>query len=164
MKQEIEIYLHCAGTTEEKIIKVPEDATVHDVIEAAKQAGFAEPDMEIHIEDGEDALNRDARLCDCGVKHKHHLHCHTCRKVDVAVHFNGEAKTRQFAPGRKVKGVLKWALEAHGLHGVDADNKELRLGSAEGTILQAQQHIGSFVRAPHCHLDLYLTAIVEVQG
>ena len=39
MIKEIEIYLHAAGTTEEKIIKVPEDATVRDVLEAAKRSG-----------------------------------------------------------------------------------------------------------------------------
>ena len=165
MKQEIEIYLHGAGTTEEKTIKVPEDATLHEVIEAAKQAGFAvDSDMIFMIEDAEDLLTGDARLCDCGVKHKHHLHCHKCHKIEVTVHYNGHEKARKFAPGRKVKGVLHWAVDAFGLHGVDAENKELRLGSTDGTILTGQQHIGSFVHAPRCELQLFLTAIVEVQG
>jgi len=164
MSQEIEIYLHGPGTTEEKIIKVPEDAPVRDVMTAAKQAGFADSDMIIMIEDADEPLNEDARLCDCGVKHKHHLHCHACHKLEVVVNYNGKTKERKFAPSRKVKGVLKWALDAFELTGVDAENKELRLGGAAGTILQSQQHIGSFAKPPHCHLELYLTAIVEVQG
>ena len=165
MTQQIEIYLHGAGTTEEKIIKVPEDATVRDVLEAAKNAGLAvDADTIILVEDAEDELAGDARLCDQGVKNKHHLHYHRCRKVEVAVTFNGQVKSRKFAPSRKVKRVLKWAVEAFELNGVDAENKELRVGGASGTILQSQQHIGSFVHAPKCHLDLYLTAIVEVQG
>jgi hypothetical protein len=160
----IEIYLHGAGTTEEKIISLPGDATVHDLIAAAKQAGFAYADPVIMVEDGDDALDANARLCDCGVKHKHHVHCHECRKVAVTVNYNGLTKERKFAPAKKVKGVLRWALEAFGLQGPDAEGKELRLGSAEGTVLTAQQHIGSFVRHPHCELQLYLTPIVEVQG
>jgi hypothetical protein len=165
MIKEIEIYLHGAGTTEEKIIKVPEDATVRDVLEAAKKAGMAvDADTIVFVEDAEDELTGDTHLSDHGIKNKHHLHCHRCRKVEVAVTFNGQVKSRKLAPSRKVKHVLKWAVEAFELHGVDAENKELRIGGVGGTILQSQQHIGSFVHAPKCHLDLYLTAIVEVQG
>ena len=165
MKQEIEIYLHGAGTTDEKIIKVPEDATVRDVLDAAKHAGLhVDADTILLVEDAEEELRHDACLCDHGVKHKHHLHCHRCRAVEVAVTFNGRTKSHKFPPSRKVKGVLKWAVAAFELHGVDAENKELRIGGDTGTILQSQQHIGSFVHAPKCHLDLYLTAIVEVQG
>lgn len=165
MTNQIEIYLHGAGTTEEKIIHVPEDATVRDVLEAAKKAGVnVDADTFLTVEDADDELPGDARLHEHGVKHKHHLHCHRCHKVEVSVTFNGQVKSRKFAPGRKVKGVLKWTVEAFSLNGVDAENKELRLGGASGTILQSQQHIGSFVQVPNCSLDLYLTAIVEVQG
>ncbi len=165
MTEEIEIYLHGAGTTEERIIKVPEDATVRDVLDAAKKAGLnVDADTILLVEDAQDELPPEARLGDHGIKHKHHLHCHRCRVVEVAVTFNGPTKSRKFTPSRKVKGVLKWAVEAFELHGVDAENKELRIGGATGTILQSQQHIGSFVDAPRCHLDLYLTGIIEVQG
>ena len=165
MKQEIEIYLHSAGTTEEKIIQVPEDATVRDVLDAAKNAGLhVDADTILLVEDGKDELPHDACLGDHGIKNKHHLHCHRCRAVEVAVTFNGRTKSHKFTPSRKVKGVLKWAVGAFELHGVDAENKELRIGGDTGTILQSQQHIGSFVHAPKCHIDLYLTAIVEVQG
>lgn len=165
MKKQIEIYLHGAGTTDEKIINVPEDATVRDVLDAAKSAGLnVDADTILLVEDGKDELPHDGCLCDHGIKHKHHLHCHQCRAVEVAVTFNGQTKSHKFTPSRKVKGVMKWAVEAFELHGVDAENKELRIDGTAGTILQSQQHIGSFVHAPDCHLDLYLTAIVEVQG
>ena len=165
MTKEIEIYLHAAGTTEEKIIKVPEDATVRDVLDAAKKAGLSvDADTLVLVEDAQDEVPHEARLRDHGIKHKHHVHCHRCRAVEIAVTFNGQIRSRMFSPSRKVKGVLKWAVEAFELHGVDAENKELRIGGENGTILQSQQHIGSFVDAPQCHIDLYLTAIVEVQG
>jgi hypothetical protein len=164
MKPDIDIYLLGAGIADEKTIRIPGDAFVHELIEAAKRQGFAAVDIEIFVEDGEEALNRDARLCDIGIGHKHRLHCHHCKKIEVTVHFNGEAKSKHFGPGQRVKGVLKWALNEFGLQGVDADNKELRLNSAEGKALTSHQHIGSFVHPPHCHLELFLTAIVEVQG
>jgi hypothetical protein len=135
------------------------------VLDAAKKAGLTvDEETTIFVEDSEEALAGDARLKDHGVKNKHHLHCHRCRTVELAVTFNGQVKTRKFSPSQKVKRVLKWAVGAFELHGVDAENKELRVGGVGGTILQSQQHIGSFVSAPQCRLDLYLTAIVEVQG
>ena len=165
MKKQIEIYLHGAGTTEERIINVPEDATVGNLLEAAKKEGLdVADDTILLVEDGDDELPRDARLNDRGVKNKHHLHCHRCRKVQVAVTFNGVTNSDQFTPSQKVKRVLKWAVGAFQLHGVDAENKELRVGGVNGVILQSQQHIGSFVQAPTCRLELYLTGIVEVQG
>jgi hypothetical protein len=165
MPKKIELYIHGPGTAEEKLVAISGEATVLDLIEAAKGAGVADgPELILVIEDEDDPLPMDARLCDCGVKHKGHLSCHTCRKVEVTVHFNGQEAQRKFAPGRKVKGVLKWALSEFRLAGVDAENKELRLGGAEGLILQSQQHIGSFAARPGCSLELYLTGIVEVQG
>ncbi len=161
----IEIYLHGEGTTEEKIIRAPETATVREVLDLAKKAGFnVDGNTFLFIEDAEEHLHIDSLLSDCGVKNKHHLNCHQCRNIEVSVNFNGQVKTRKFAPSRKAKRVLKWAVEEFGLHGVDAENKELRVGSAAGTILQSQQHIGSFVNKRNCSLDLFLTAIVEVQG
>ena len=165
MKQEIEIYLHVPGRTEEKIVRVPSISTVHDLMEAARRAGLAiGPETRISIEDEEEPLKGDTPLSDRGVKHKHHLHCHTCDKITVLIHFNGVPKEHRFAPGKKVKKVLNWAVEAFGLSGVDAENKELRQGTDEGNILQSLHHIGSYVKPGHCSLDLYLTPIVEVQG
>jgi hypothetical protein len=165
MKELIEIYLHSAGVRDEKIIQIVEDATVNDLLLAAREVGLAhESDVILLIEDGEEPLERHARLCDHGVKHKHHLHCHQCRRVDVKVHFNGQEREAAFSPSKKVKGVLKWAVKAFELHGVDAENKELRLGSAAGSILESQQHIGSWTSPGSCCIELYLTAIVEVQG
>jgi len=165
MTKNIEIYIHGSGTTEEKLVAISEESTVRDLIEAARRAGIADSsELILILEDEEEPLQPDDRLCDCGVKHKGHLSCHTCRKIEVTVHFNGQAASRSFAPSKKVKGVLKWALSEFGLTGVDAENKELRNGGADGIILQSQQHIGSFVHHPHCSLELYLTGIVEVQG
>ncbi len=164
MTKNIELYLHGAGTADEKMITVPEDATVHDVIAEAEKLGFTEDfEAAVFVEDGDRELDHSARLHECGIKHKHHVHCHRCRKVTVTVNFNGQ-KTHSFAPGTRVSRVLHWAADAFGLLGVDAKNKELRLGDTTGTILNSNQHIGSFTHPPKCEVDLYLTGIVEVQG
>ena len=161
----IEIYLHGAGTVEEKIIEIPETATIQELILLAVEVGFEpHPDVIVMIEDGEAPLEHHTRLCDHGVRHKHHLLYHTCHKIDVTVHFNGVQKTRDFPPSKKTKAILKWAVDAFGLLGVDAQNKQLLLGSASGDPLLSERHIGSYTEHHVCHLELYLTAIVEVNG
>lgn len=165
MNKHIELYLHGAGTADEKILTVPEDATVRDIIVEAKKLGFTEDfEAALFVEDGDDELDHGHRLRDRGIKHKHHVHVHRCRKIAVAVNFNGVDKTHSFAPGTRVSRVLHWAAEAFELHGVDAKNKELRLGGTTGTVLTSNQHIGSFTHSPQCGVTVYLTGIVEVQG
>lgn len=165
MKQQIELYLHGPGTADEKIIKVPEDATVRDIIAEAKKLGFTEDfEAALFVEDGDEELDHGHRLHECGVKHKHHVHVHHCRKVAVTSNFNGREKTHSFAPGTRVGRLLRWAVDAFDLKGVDAKNKELRLGGATGNVLTSHQHIGSFTHPPQCSVTVYLTGIVEVQG
>lgn len=90
MENIIEIYLHVPGTIEEKIIKVPEDATIQEVIEAAKQVAL---DIDNHhitlIEDSDELLEKGIRLRDCGVKHRHHLHCRPNRH-ETRIHIDRE--------------------------------------------------------------------------
>jgi hypothetical protein len=165
MSKKIELYLHGEGTTDEKVVSIPESATVHDVIAEAKKLGVTgDFEAALFIEDGDDELRHDHRLHDCGVQHKHHVHVHHCRKIAVTADYNGAEKTHSFAPGTRVKRILKWAVDAFGLQGVDAKNKELRLGGTNGTVLTSNQHIGSFAQPPHCGVTVYLTGIVEVQG
>jgi hypothetical protein len=165
MNKHIQLYLHGAGTADEKIIEVPENATVHDVIAEAKKLGFAQDfEAALFVEDSDTESDHKHRLHECGIKHKHHIHVHHCRKIAVTMNFNGVDKTHSFAPGSRVSRVLQWAVNAFQLHGVDAKNKELRLGGTNGTVLTANQHIGSFAHPPQCGVTVYLTGIVEVQG
>ena len=165
MSKNIELYLHGAGTADEKIIEVPENGTVRDIIAEAKKLGLTEDfEAALFVEDGDHELDHAHRLQDCGIKHKHHVHVHHCRKIAVTVNFHADQKIHDFAPGTRVRRVLRWAVKGFDLHGVDAENKELRLGGTDGTVLTANQHIGSFAQPPQCAVTVYLTPIVEVQG
>src|ERR1700686_2971677 len=93
MSKHIELYLHGAGTADEKRITVPEDATVRDIIVEAKKVGLTKAlEAALFVEDGDDELDHGHRLRDCGIKHKHHVHVHRCHKIAVAVNFNGVDK------------------------------------------------------------------------
>jgi hypothetical protein len=165
--KEIELYVHSGKGPEPEMVKVSTDASVEDLLEKIREAGLCEgPKEELHIfaEDFDEPLQHGKSVEHCGVKHRHHIHCHRCHRVQVEISYNGVDKTHAFPPSMKVKGVLKWAVDAFGLKGADAENKVLRLAEPPQTELLSDQHIGSFVHPPKCELKLCLVPRVRFQG
>lgn len=161
---EIEIYIHCPNGHEPRLLKISDQATVGELIKKLPPEVIlaAGNDLAIIIEDQEEILHHDRKLCECGIKHRHHLHCHSCRHINVFVSYNGVQKEKRFSPATLVKNVLKWVLYAFELKGVDAENKVLRLSNEFE--LPNDSHIGSFAKPQECELKLNLTPIVRVQG
>jgi hypothetical protein len=161
---EIEIYIHSPFGQEPKLMRISDEATVGDLVKKLPPEVIlaAGNDLAIIIEDQEEVLLPDRKLNECGIKHRHHLHCHSCRHINVFVSYNGVQKEKRFSPATMVKNVLRWALYTFGLKGVDAENKVLRL--SDGVELPSDSHIGSFAKSPECELKLTLTPIVRVQG
>ncbi len=163
--KELEIYVHSINGDDPKLIRIDEEKTVEEAIKTIKAELKLPPESEffLFIEDEEKDLESHRKLIECGVKHRHHLHCHTCRRIHVIVSYNGVQKENQFSPSTKVRAILKWALYAFGLLGADAEGKVLRL-SATGQELLSDAHIGSFAKSSECQVKLALTPIVRVEG
>jgi len=168
MKQQIHLYGE--GQPTPIAIDLHEGATVLELIIAAQKAGAlpagaAPTEFVAFILDVEEPVAHDRPVHDPkSGSHRHPIHCHRCREIGVAVTFNGLKHERAFAPSTHVSRVLHWAVHKFGLTGQDAANKELRLGSATGQILQNEAPIGSYAVHPHCSLFLFLTDIVQVNG
>jgi hypothetical protein len=163
--KEIELYVHWFGDADPKLIKIEEEAIVDDLIKKIETATGMPPSAEyfVFVESTEEVLEGKRKLSECGIKHRHHLHCHTCRRIHVVVSYNGVQKEQQFAPSTKIKAVLKWALYAFELRGADAEGKVLRL-SDSGTELLADAHIGSYAKPDSCRVNLALTPLIRVEG
>jgi len=77
---EIELHVHTHEGVEPKLIKIASDATVEQLIKAVQAAGAAigEPGDEIvlWVENEEVACRKGQKLHECGIKHRHHVHCH----------------------------------------------------------------------------------------
>lgn len=146
------------------VSQLPEAAAL---IAAAKERGIVPADAKVEevilfALDEDEPLSAD-RLKTHG-KERLRIHCHRCRKVEVTVVFNGQKHAKAFAPSVLVRRVLKWAIKEFGLKGADAENKELRLGSASGQAMKDDAAIGSYVHYPKCELTAYLVDIVQPQG
>jgi hypothetical protein len=164
---EIELYVHSAKDAEPTMIRIGTDVLVEDLLKKIHEAGLCDgPLEELHIfaEEVGEPLKRGQSIELCGVKHRHHIHCHKCHRIRVGVSYNGVEKSESFTPSAKVKRVLKWAVGAFDLKGVDGENKMLRLANPPQTELLSDQHIGSFVTEPQCEIKLCLVSRVRFQG
>jgi len=163
----IELYVHTSNGVDPKLVKLSEDATVKQLIDEIVAVGGVQPPADgelcLFIEDCEEHLEPHQKLSECEIRHRHHVHCHTCHRIKVSVFYN-EEKHESFAPSTKVKRVLKWAIKEFKLSPTDAADKILVLKSDSKIELNSDAHIGSFAKHHECSVHLCLTAPVEVQG
>lgn len=161
----IQIYVHGENSRELKSIEVSESSTVADILKAYQEAfpNAGSPDeIEIFLEDTDDPMQKNHSAEKSGVKKRSHIHCHRCKKVAVTIFYNGEDKLFHFPPSATAKNVLKKAIHAFNIKEADAGDYLLKLD--DKTVLQATDHIGSFVSFPSCQLKLFLTPTKPVQG
>jgi hypothetical protein len=165
--KEIELYVHTCDGVDPKLIKISEEATVEELIKKIQATGIAigEPGEELLllVENEEEPIGTGQKLCDRGVRHRHHVHCHRCRHVRVIVTYNSVDKEKTFSPSVLVKKVLKWAIDAFELKGADAD-KVLYLKDTPNVELLNEAHIGSYAKHSGCEVKVCLAPPVRVQG
>jgi hypothetical protein len=163
----IELFVHTQNGVDPKLIKVSEESTVTEVLEiivaAGGHGGKVEEEILVFTEDCDEPIEHHRKLSECEIRHRHHIHCHRCRKVEVSVFYNAEHR-KAFSPGTTVKRVLEWAVKAFKLSPTDAADKILVLKGNPSEELPTDAHIGSFAAPHHCSVELCLTAPVEVQG
>jgi hypothetical protein len=164
---EIDLYVHTAREAEPRLIKVEEEILVADLVRKIVEAGICDGSIDevlIFVENEPEPLGREHTVKHHGLQHRHHVHCHKCHRIQVDVIYNGVTKTDKVAPSTKVKRVLKWAIDAFGLKGADAENKILRLAAPPETELSNDAHVGSYAHAPGCGLKVCLVPPVRFQG
>jgi hypothetical protein len=164
---EIELYVHTTKDAEPTIIRIAPDSLVTDLLKKIHEAGIHEglpEELHLFAEDEGEPLRKDQSVENCGLKHRRHVHCHKCHRIQVAVAYNGMEKANGFPPSVKVRLVLKWAIEAYQLKGADAEGKVLRLMDGSQIELPSDAHIGSFAHSPKCELKVCLVPMVRFQG
>lgn len=166
-KQLIEVFLQGEGVSEIQLIRVSPDCTVREFIEKAKahSSNLQLGDVEafLMLEDAEHELNLDATLKQAGIGHRHRVHCHRCRRIEVTVNFNGASKSHSFPPSMTVGKVKHWADDQFGLKGVDATEHALQI-CGTNTRPDEDTHIGSLIHFPNCKICFDLVPKKRVEG
>lgn len=160
-----QIYVHGENSREPKLIEVPENASVKDIINKYQQefpdTGTSD-EIELFIEDEEDPKQKNQPDEKDWFKKRGHIQCHRCKKIAVTIVYNGDDKSFTFSPSTTTKKILKKAILAFGINEADAGDYLLKLD--DRTILQPSDHIGSFTSFPGCQVKLFLTPTKPVQG
>ena len=100
-----------------------------------------------------------------GIRHRGRVHVHRCRKIQVAVNFNGVTESNHFSPATTVGKIKKWAVskQVFNLSEIDASEHILQIcGSNERP--DEDTHLGSLVKFPDCKICFDLVAKVRVEG
>lgn len=163
----IELFLQGEGIKDIKLIRVPDDCTVKELIEKAlveSEATFQGNErFFLLLENQDDELSPNTKLNEIGIGHRHRIHCHRCRRIEVIVNFNGVSKFHPFSPAQTIGKVKHWADEQFGLKGVDATEHTLQIC---GTNKRPDEdlHLGSLVQSPNCKLCFDLVPKKRVEG
>ena len=80
----IQLFLQFEGDRRIELVRVAHDATVGDLIAAARRAGLPDDRTDgalVFGHEGDAPLDPDAALTAAGIGDKHRVHVHRCRKV-----------------------------------------------------------------------------------
>jgi hypothetical protein len=161
----IQLFLQFEGHRCIEIVRVDENATVRELLAAAARAGLPDDRKNgaaVFAHDGEAPLDLDLTLKAAGIRDKHRVHVHRCKKVEVTLHFNELTEKLQFSPAATVDKVKKEFVKKIKMSAVDATEHVLQLcGSTDRP--EPDTHIGSLV-CGCCTLCLDLVPIKRIEG
>lgn len=165
-ENKIELFIQGEEVREVMLIRVPHDGIVRDIIKSVnEQCAFKtrEENINVLIEDADDEIPLDATLKEVGIRHRHRVHLHRCRRVELSVNFNSVTKAQSFSPGTTIAKVKRWTDDAFELKGIDATEHALQIcGTNKRPDLDV--HVGSLVQQPHCQICFDLVPKKRVEG
>ena len=161
----LELFVHREGAVPPDILILPATATVADVFEAARTAGFIAEDRDflLSCEDAEITLDRHLALAEAGIGQHHHVHLSRATRIEVTVAFNGTTHDKHFPPSATIARVKRWAGNEFGL---DPSAMASHVLQVHGTHQQPgdDAHLGSLVTPPQHQLRFDLVPKKRVEG
>jgi hypothetical protein len=167
----IDIFFQGNGLSDIAVVTASREDTIAAVLSKLDHADKEHEDLLVFIEDLPGALDRDAVVeellpltSDEDALGSLRLHVSRCRKVDVAVRFNGEDARRGFPPSATVERVRRWAARrAFGLSPRDAAEHVLQV---QGTTIRPDRdtHIGVLTSGKTCAVAFDLVPSKRVEG
>lgn len=167
----LQIFVQGEGKREIRVVELPAQATVRELIEAAQAQGVTSQNggngagVAVFAEEGDVPLAAGDTLESAGLGNDSSVHLSRCNRVTVMVHYNGQGRADSFGPGVPMHRIKEWAVgkKGFGLDPVDAGEHVLQVtGSSDRP--DEDVHIGSLVGASGCKVEFDLVAKVRVEG
>lgn len=163
-----ELFVQGEGMREIVLVRVSEDGTSQDVIDAARAQGLPAFDGEspvVTLENEDQELDLDVPLRTVGVGDRERVHVHRCKRVVVTVEYNGRSIEEDFPPSTTIRRVAKWFLGKNGFDFSGADAADLLLQlSDSGERPDEDTHVGTLVEIPACSVRFDLAPKIRVEG
>lgn len=165
----IEVFVQVEGKQQITIVRIGAEVAVHELIEEVVRLGLLDPahrtEVATLLEDVEAELGLEDRLHTAGVKHRARMHFHRCRRIAVAVHFNGDSRQREFRPSASIGRIFEWAVGEKGFNLTPTDAVE-HLLQITGTSQRPDEdaHVGTLTHAPACAVSFDLVPKRRVEG
>lgn len=162
----VEILLQGENIPDIQVVALGSGKDVKDVLAAAEKhrCGDAKGEFHVFTEEGDEPLKEGDQFPEYGDGQPVRLHVHRCRRVAVAVTFNGVTEEHRFGPGTPVAVVKKWAaIAAFGMTPGDAAEHVLQLAGTTDRP-EPDTHIGALVTCPDCRLAFDLVPLKRVEG
>ncbi|MGE3467240.1 MAG: hypothetical protein AB7J13_09930 [Pyrinomonadaceae bacterium] len=168
--REISFFFQAEGLDGIRVVKAQEKAKLNDVlIELAAEVGgnfaaaISSGQMVVTLEDEGNELPLASTLEHAGVRDRSRVHAHRCRKVNVTVNFNGEAKSDDMPPSTRVEKVKKWAIKEFDIDRIEATEHALQMcGTADRP--DEDLHIGTLTTTGSCSVCFDLVPKIRVEG
>ena len=153
----MEIYVHRREPSRVELRTVEEATPLSDAV------GLADGEL-VWLEDSDDALEATRPISEVGVTHRGHVHVNRCRRVEIEVNFNADARTRRFPPAATVRRVFEWATGNQGFKLSETDRAQHVLQICDTpTQPDESDHIGSFI-ADECGVCFDLVPKQRFEG
>jgi hypothetical protein len=163
--KKIQLFLQFEGNRRIELIEVDADSPVQEIIAAALRVGLPEDcraEACVFGEEGEEPLDLGVTLTAAGVRDKHRIHVHRCRKIAVTLHFNDVTDKHHFPPSATVERVKRYFVHKIHMSPVDATEHVLQIcGTTDRP--EPDQHIGALVSCT-CSVCFDLVPIKRVEG
>lgn len=161
-----EILLQGEHIPDIQVVDLGDGKDVKDVLAAAAKHRGGETEGEFHVftEGSDEPLGHADKLPERDDSQPVRLHVHRCRRIAVAVTFNGVTEEHSFGPGTPIAAVKKWAaIAAFGMDPGDAAEHVLQLAGTTDRP-EPDTHIGTLVTCPDCRLVFDLVPLKRVEG
>jgi hypothetical protein len=118
----------------------------------------------LFVEDEDEAVDLNVSLRERGIKHRHRMHVHRCRKIDVRAEYNNENRDHSFSPGTTVGKVKDYFIDKFKIDPMEAHKLALWYGEPP-QIAEDDDHIGKFANSKsNCAVTMQLAPKVRPQG
>ena len=160
--EQVSLFYQAEGLQSVQVIDIDRDTTVGALRDLLAEKHGWSTDVMLFAEDVDGELDVEVLVINAQPDNK--LHAHRCRKIDVAVSFNGVTLPYEYGPSATIARIKHHAA-IHGFH-LTEDAAAEHVLQIKGTTTQPAlgTHVGALVVHPDCRIAFDLVPKVRVQG